>query len=132
MGKALVVGTRSGSGEALAATKQTAAAALSLAQENIVRDAIEASHAPRLRIRMGSLRRLVRGPIQGHRSLPAAPETVAAYLAERAHKRASARVDPTDSPGPRRSRRARLRARLWPKHRRPMGVRTDARSLRTG
>ena len=47
MGKALVVGTRSGSGEALAATKQTAAAALSLAQENIVRDAIEASHVTR-------------------------------------------------------------------------------------
>ena len=80
MGKALVVGTRSGSGEALAA-------ALSLAQANIVRDAIEASHAPATRrVYASAWGRFAAWceAQQGHRSLPAAPETVAAYLAERA------------------------------------------------
>ena len=84
MGKALV-GTRSRSGEGIATTKQTAAA-LSLAQENAIRDAIEASRAPATRrVYASAWRRFVAWcEAGGHASLPAAPETVAAYLAERA------------------------------------------------
>ena len=81
MGKALV-GTRSGSGEGIA----TETAALSLAHENAIRDAIEASRAPAtVRVYASAWRRFAAWcEAQGYPSLPAAPETVAAYLAERA------------------------------------------------
>ena len=82
MGKALV-GTRSGSGEGIA----TETAALSLAHENAIRDAIEASRAPAtVRVYASAWRRFAAWcEAQGYPSLPAAPETVAAYLAERAN-----------------------------------------------
>ena len=110
MGKALV-GTRSRSGEGIATTTETAAA-LSLAQENAIRDAIEASRAPATRRVYASAwgRFAAWCEAQGHPSLPAAPETVAAYLAERAQTGlapASIRLD-----------RAAIRAKA-PEHPRP-------------
>ena len=80
MGKALV-GTRSGSGEGIA----TETAALSLAQENAIRAALEASRAPATRraYRGSWAQFLAWADGEGLQALPAPPTAVAAYLAHR-------------------------------------------------
>ena len=84
MGKALV-GTRSRTGEGIATTKQTGGA-LTPGQENAIRDAMDASRAPATRRIYNSAwgRFAAWCEAAGHPTLPAPPEAVAAYLAERA------------------------------------------------
>ena len=89
MGKALV-GTRDGTGTGLAT-----------GQESAIRDALDASRAGSTTRVYGSAwtRFVLWADAQGYDPLPAAPETVAAYLADRAASRTFPRFRPS---GPRR------------------------------
>ena len=118
MGKALV-GTRNGSGETVATGQLAAAPMLTTDQEAAILDALDASRAKATeRVYKSAWGRFVSwADAQGYDALPAAPETVAAYLASRAASglspasmkldraairdahRSASRPDPTQHPG---------------------------------
>ena len=118
MGKALV-GTRNGSGETVATGQLAAAPMLTTDQEAAILDALDASRAKATeRVYKSAWGRFVSwADAQGYAALPAAPETVAAYLASRAASglspasmkldraairdahRSASRPDPTQHPG---------------------------------
>ena len=118
MGKALV-GTRNGSGETVATGQLAAAPVLTTDQEAAILDALDASRAKATeRVYKSAWGRFVSwADAQGYDPLPAAPETVAAYLASRAASglspasmkldraairdahRSASRPDPTQHPG---------------------------------
>ena len=118
MGKALV-GTRNGSGETVATGQLAAAPMLTTDQEAAILDALDASRAKATkRVYKSAWGRFVSwADAQGYDALPAAPETVAAYLARRAASglspasmkldraairdahRSASRPDPTQHPG---------------------------------
>ena len=118
MGKALV-GTRNGSGETVATGQLAAAPMLTTDQEAAILDALDASRAKATeRVYRSAWGRFVSwADAQGYDALPAAPETVAAYLASRAASglspasmkldraairdahRSASRPDPTQHPG---------------------------------
>lgn len=85
MGKALV-GTRDGTGTGLATGSYAHAPVLTTGQESAIRDALDASRAGSTTRVYGSAwtRFVLWADAQGYDPLPAAPETVAAYLADRA------------------------------------------------
>ena len=118
MGKALV-GTRNGSGETVATGQRAAAPMLTTDQEAAILDALDASRSKATeRVYKSAWGRFVSwADAQGYDALPAAPETVAAYLASRAASglspasmkldraairdahRSASRPDPTQHPG---------------------------------
>lgn len=118
MGKALV-GTRNGSGETVATGQLAAAPMLTTDQEAAILDALDASRAKATeRVYKSAWGRFISwADAQGYAALPAAPETVAAYLASRAASglspasmkldraairdahRSASRPDPTQHPG---------------------------------